>query len=115
MDKNTSSLLVFLLIFIFLYGVFASGFLHVFTSSGVPDTGVTPPEPAPPPECEWWDLVCQAETLVSTLQYVGTIATYLVGLGTGFSTYGVPAPLSWILASIFWILIAAIVMLLVRG
>lgn len=117
MDENTSKLLVFLLIFIFLYGVFAAGFIHVLEGGGEPDpgTGPTPPEPSDPPACEWWDLICQAENLVSTLAYVGTIAGYLLGLGTGFTTYGVPTPLSWILAAIFWILVAAIVMLLVRG
>jgi len=104
-DENTSSLLVYLLIFIFLYGVFAGGMLHVFSGVAEPTSGDTPPEPAGP---TWWDPT-------GILGYLGTIVTYLVGLGTGFSTFGVPPPLSWILTALFWILVAAIVLLLARG
>ena len=104
-DSNTSSLLVFLMIFLFIYSLIGGGMMYVFsTGYDEPDSTNTnlPPEPSGD---AWWD----------TLGYIGTLATFLIGIATGFSTYGVPSPLNWIFSGVFWVVVAAVVALMVRG
>ena len=94
----TGRLLVFLAIFIFLYAILAGGMIYVFAEGSEPVSTNTPPEPSG----NWWE----------QLGFVYTMFTWFIGLSTGWSNYGMPSPMSWIFAGLFWICCACLILLI---